>query len=424
MKKHNTIILTAALSLTALLSAGGSMTANAQGWVQQGPNWYYTDAYGHYVTYQWIYYNNLWYYMGSDGRMLTNSLVEDGSGVYYVDENGVMVVNQWRQIYDIYEQRSYWYWFQANGAAKADGYLTINGVRYHFSNYRLDEGWSDDDNYYYGNGQLNQAGWHYIKTGYYRDFDEGWYYTDKNGKLYKNCEKKINGAYYYFNSNGLMQEGWVEYRTDDGMICKYYRPGNGDRITGWIWFDGESYYDVREDKRTTIHPEGYYYLKNGQPYTSERNTSKISDSVGVKKIDDKYYAFDKVGTMQYGIVKGYGGKLYYFGAENDGSMKTGRVTVEYDDKYGYEGTTMYFENAGSVTASKGAGVTGEAGGYLYKNGELVESDSGYQIVIVGGKTYVVNENGRVKTSGTFYDEYDQKWSVSKNQGGGYTVKRV
>lgn len=423
MKKH-TVMLAAALSLAALFSTGSALTANAQGWVQKGITWYYTDAYGHYVTYQWIYYNNLWYYMGSDGRMLTNSLVDDGSGLYFVDENGVMVANQWRHVFDVYDQKSYWYWFQSNGCAREDGYLTVNGVRYHFTNYRLDEGWSEDENYYYGNGQLSQAGWHYIKSGYYRDFDEGWYYTDKNGKLYKSCEKKINNAYYSFDSNGRMQEGWVERNTDDGLACKYYRPGNGDRISGWIWFDGEDRSDVCDDGRTIIHPEGWYYLKNGQPYTAARDTAKIADNIGVKKIDGKYYAFNNVGTMQAGIVKGYEGKIYYFGDENDGSMKTGRVTVQYDDKYGYEGTTMYFDNAGSVTSSRGAGVTGETGGYLYKNGELVESDSGYQIVSVGGKTYVVNENGKVKSSGTFYDEYDQKWQITKNSGGGYTVKRV
>jgi len=41
--------------------------------------------------------------------------------------------------------------------------------------------------------------------------------------------------------------------------------------------------------------------------------------------------------MQYGIVKGSDGTVYYFGAPDDGAMKTGRVTVEYDDLYDYEG---------------------------------------------------------------------------------------
>lgn len=423
MKKRN-LLSAALLGLSFAFSSLFTAETYAAGWQKQNNDWYYTDDYGRYVTFQWIFYNNQWYYMGHDGKMLANSLVDDGNGIYFVGENGVMVSNRWEHIFDNYDQKSYWYWFQANGAAKDDGYLTINGVRYHFTNYRLDEGWSDDSDYYYGNGQLSGPGWHYISTDYYGNYDAGWYYTDKNGKLYKNCERNINGAYYYFNSNGLMQEGWTEQSTDDGTVCKYYRPGNGDRVNGWIWFDGETRSEVRESGRSTVHSSGYYYLKNGQPYTALTDTAKIADNIGIKKIDGKYYAFNSIGVMQAGVIKGSDGKLYYFGEENDGAMKTGRVKVLYDDKYGYAGTTMYFDSTGSVAGGMGTGVTGEAGGYLYKNGELVQADSGYQAVTVDGKTYVVNENGKLKTSGTFTDEYNRKWSVTKASGGGYTVKRV
>ena len=125
--------------------------------------------------------------------------------------------------------------------------------------------------------------------------------------------------------------------------------------------------------------------------------------------------------MQYGIVKGYDNTLYYFGDPDDGSMKTGRVTVEYDDEYDYEGLTMYFNTSGSI-GKRGSDYTGVQNNYLYENGELVESDGGYELVTVGGKTYVVNDRGKIKKSGTFTDDDDVRWRVQERADGlGYEL---
>lgn len=51
--------------------------------------------------------------------------------------------------------------------------------------------------------------------------------------------------------------------------------------------------------------------------------------------------------------------------------------------------------------------------YLYENGEFVESDGGYQLVTVAGKTYVVNDRGKIKKSGTFTDDDDICWMVQE-----------
>ena len=46
-----------------------------------------------------------------------------------------------------------------------------------------------------------------------------------------------------------------------------------------------------------------------------------------------------------------GYKCYYFGGGDDGAMRTGKTTINYDG----ENTSFYFEKSGG---KKGAGVTG------------------------------------------------------------------
>ena len=104
-------------------------------------------------------------------------------------------------------------------------------------------------------------------------------------------------------------------------------------------------------------------------------------------------------------------------------MKSGKVKIKNSDDL--EDGTYYFTKNGSLGV-KGASVTGVVDGYLYDNGELVEADDGmkYQVVTVDGKEYLVNESGKVKTSGTVTDADDVKWKVVKNADGTYEITRV
>lgn len=402
------------LSLTAVTPV------YAAGWEKQGNDWYYTDSNGNYVTDSWRRSQNDMYYLGEDGVMVTNALIDTGEGLYYVDGEGKRVSNCWKNLQGEEDEDTYWYYFGSTGKAKEDGYLILNGVQYHFTDYHLDTGWNDGEDgytYYFGEGtDLYKPGWHYIQDGGENDYEPGWYYTTAKGKIVKGQEKNVDGVYYAFNDDGLMCDGWVEF-TDGETVCKYYRLGNGDRLDGWVYHDGEDSFDA-----TIEHPEGWYYLRHGRPYTADYRTTQIADNLGVAKIGNKYYCFDSVGLMQHGIVKGTDGTLYYFGAPDDGAMKTGRVTIEYDDWYGYDGQTMYFNTSGTI-GIKGSDFTGVKNNYLYQNGELVESSTGeWELATVAGKSYVVNEYGKIKTSGTFRDGDDIKWRVQKKADGtGYEL---
>ena len=86
-------------------------------------------------------------------------------------------------------------------------------------------------------------------------------------------------------------------------------------------------------------------------------------------------------------------------------------------------TFSYFTTSGSI-GTRGDGFTGVKDGSLYENGRLVSAEEGmkYEKVTVDGKTYVVNESGKVKTSGTVTDADGVKYKITKDQNGGYHVE--
>lgn len=428
------------ISASMLLSLGAAFTSMAStGWVQENGTWRYYDRYGDYVVDEWQKSGDDWYYLDEDGYMSTDALIEDDGDYYAVDSSGRMVKNEWRYLEDE-DGEWYWFYFKANGKAEDEGFLTVDGAKYHFTDSRMDEGWiQDDDDTYYTNPE-HDGTYGSIKTGwvYVDDFDddddvapeeEGWYYFNTNGKMEYNDEKKINGYYYVFDENGLMLDNWVEFTkastatssdaSYDETIYKFYRPSNGDRMDGWVWLDEKDADDEGKDTE-----EGWYYFKNGIPYTSEYKTTEIADGYGVAKINSKIYCFDENGLMVTGKVDAADGTYYYFDEdENDGSMKYGKVKITDSDDLD-EGT-YYFADKGSL-GEKGQSQTGVFKGYLYDNGVLVEAEDGmrYEVVEVDGKQYLVNESGKVKTSGTATDDDGVKYRVDKDENGDYVITIV
>jgi glucan-binding YG repeat protein len=434
---YKNIKLVAALSTTAILALGASFSSfAATGWQYNGSNWKYYDRENNTVTEQWKKSGDQWYYLNSDGKMAVDELIEDGDNYYYVDSNGKMAQNEWRYLED--EEGDFaWYYFQNNGKAKDDGFLTLSKNKYHFTDSKMDEGWLQDDGDTYYLNKENGSTEGTVKTGwvYIDDFDdddsananeEGWYYFGTNGKMVVDQEKKINGTYYVFDENGLMLENWVEFSkstatnsiaTDSNVskdsIYKYFTETAGNRIDGWSYLD-----DLGEDEGR-VTEEGWYYFQKGIPYSASYKTTQIADGYGVAKIKGEVYCFDESGKMVTGKIETNNGTWFYFD-ENDGAMKHGKVKITDSDDL--DDGTYYFNNSGSLGV-KGESKTGVIKGYLYDNGELVEAEDGtkYEKVTVDGKDYMVNESGKVKTSGTVKDGDDVKWKITKDSYGDYLI---
>lgn len=112
----------------------------------------------------------------------------------------------------------YWYYFNANGVM-ATGWT-------------VQEGRPDRQYYYDTDGKV-----HY---GWLTEGDKTYYFHPVTGVMLKQCERKIDNAYYYFNADGVMATGWTvqEGRPDR----QYYYDADGKIHYGWLTLDGKTYY--------------------------------------------------------------------------------------------------------------------------------------------------------------------------------------
>lgn len=115
--------------------------------------------------------------------------------------------------------------------------------------------------------------------------------------------KKINGAWYYLNSNGKKVKGW---KKDGGYW--YYLDKDGKMVTGWRKVDGKWYYLTSSGAMATGWKKikgTWYYLKadgarksgwlndNGTWYYLEKDGKMVT---GSHKIDGKTYKFNGSGA--------------------------------------------------------------------------------------------------------------------------------
>jgi hypothetical protein len=134
-----------------------------------------------------------------------------------------------------------------------------------------------------------------------------YYYMQSNGKAYKQGstssslnKKTIDGKVYAFDEDGKMLYGWVDSTgemqngdTDWYTEEDYYYFGSWDdgaMKTGWQRI---TVYDDRDDK-----DDDYDYWFNFKS-NGKRRRSTDTSNLYKKKINGKYYAFDKAGVMIY-----------------------------------------------------------------------------------------------------------------------------
>ena len=411
--RKNYVLMT--MALAGVMTAGMAITSLA-GWVQTNGNWYYyNDRNNEMVRDEWAPSGDNMYYLGHDGIMKTNSFIDE---TYYVDANGAMVKNGWQYFSDDWDEEPKWRYFASSGRAYEDGMKQIDGVYYHFSDTEMSTGWVDIDNevYYFNESGARVSGWRELPGRDEDDWDEYWYYFTSAGKMVKKTTREIQDALYIFDEEGRMLTGWVnisdftstlrdDLSSGDFDNLRYFEE-SGAAANGWKYMD--SAHDLEAS---------WYYFRDGRPYSTNYKATEVGD-YGMVKINNEYYCFDEEGKLVTGLVEA-NGKYFYFDDEN-GQMQTGKMTVYSDDFYN---EIFYFATSGSV-GERGAGVTGVKDGYLYEDGLLVKAEDGikYDCVEVGGKKYVVNESGKVKTSGTAKSSEGVKYTIKKNSNGTYDIK--
>lgn len=398
---------------------------------------YYVDINGVMVTNRWVAVDNenagdenepnqWWYYFGANGKAYKRSdsstgdvslktingkkytfdtdgkmqygWVKDGetqyddnawqdAEYYFGDENDGSMAEGWREIAirddqateaqpgDNYwdEDQTRWFYFKASGKKeKNQTGKTINGRKYGFDEYgRMNAGWVTEATTSntsvkdggkqgiatYSNTFMNYStpedgarytkGWFKVTPGYYlqkdkyEDGSDYWYYSDGSGKLVTNQIKTINGKKYAFDNYGRMISGFVVLQMQASGIS-YSSRDIVDKL------DDENRYDT----------------------------------------EDNYDRFVKANE---GLFNSGELRAYYFGGSDDGSMKTGKQTVELDG----EKLTFEFEKNGS---KKGVGINGMEDHKFYIGGKLTTADSDNKVEIV-----VLNSNNQLITKSSVAD---------------------
>ena len=456
MRKQTKLV--AVLSAAALFAIGASMTSFAAGWAQEDGSWVYLDRDGDRVTEEWKKSGSNYYWLDEDGYMATNMLIEDDDDHYYVNENGVRVTNQWVSIDNEDDEEvngksvdTLWYWMGSSGKAyKATGddfkKSNLGGKYYMFDeDGHMLSGWTEYDGNIYYLGDENEGwaytGWQYLEvdtdSGIFTaddyDQDEYWFNFKSSGAARKDARAYIDGYYYTFNSEGIMQDQWLigTPSTVASPAEAYYKVESGYQKLGWVYT-----YEKNDEEGD----EAWFYLVNSQKGAAF-NRGQVTEGAAIKHengargnsttvnlaakvIKGKTYLFDGKGKMQTGVFEvtanipregGSGalqaGSIYYFnkdGGSVNGQMETGKVTVTYDG----EDCTYYFKGSGEayvneIQSNSAYGV----------NGVRLEAEDGnsYSLYHVGSEilptlktsdgtydagTIAVSASGKVKKSGS------------------------
>ena len=440
------------LAAAAVISVSVASLVCARGWVQDGADWYYVNNDNEYVTDTIQSSGNAKFYLGEDGKMMRDYFLEDyNENAYYFGSNGAMVTNTWVAVdssivenQDDYVPDNYWYYFQASGKAikgtsERAKKTTIDGKKYAFNEYgQMATGWfgedgktinpDDEENpfkdaWYYAGGDNDgvlRAGWLTYYDGYEGDDNPAtdytnlyFYFNTSNNKKYgigsdgqgEAAYKTINGRKYAFNEEGIMYSGWDVYnnRSEEG-----WNDSLGEKVT---YFSGEDDgHQVKKGWVYTVPAESIDQKKYNDDEQVYMYFASSGDSVRdqFKKINGKWYVFDRKGIMKTGII-------LWAGA---GMAPEAGTSYRYVDKL----DTDYAE--GADIAKKGILQT-DVNHYILVNpdGEVesidYDGDSGPGMLAAGDvlKLHLHGEDGARKTGANAVEFADDTFTFTSNNNG-------
>ena len=324
MRKQTKLV--AVLSAASLLAIGASMTSFAKGWTEENGEWVYLDSDGERVTQEWKKSGSNYYWLDENGVMATSQIVDDDDNTYYVNEAGVRAKNQWISV---------------ENEDDAD----VNG----------------------------------------EEVDTLWYYFGDNGKAYKadsnelkkkTCPDATGSRTYFFDSDGHMVSGWVDYEN-----ATYYC---GTENEGWA-YTGWQYLEPDDDLSSEDYDdqEWFNFKSSGKARKSSTWYSKgryyTFDSNGVMTSD--WYDLS-VATNTNGVATGTNGGQNAYTSE-DGSKGTGWVYTENaaeSDSYWYYLVSFKDDN-GTV---RNLPFNSQSG------------DSSWRAKVIKSKTYIFNAKGEMQ----------------------------
>lgn len=315
MKKQMKVlaVLSTAMLMAAVTPAMFPNTTDAYaksaGWTEENGNWYYYDSYGDPVTDSWKKSGDDWYYLDSDGVRVSGMQIDE----YYVGEDGKRVSTEWVSV----ENEDFW------SEMDAPEFLY----------------------YYYG----------------------------RDGRMLTSTWASINGHWYYFNEDGIMQTGSI---TVDGY--NYYLGEDGVRKSGWVELEEET--DDPELIRS------WYYFDN----SGKRIENEID-----KKINGDYYTFVD-GKMQTGWFKLPAKSEAAEGTPSEAeSAETSLPAIAEYQYYNEDGKRA--SGWKEIEGVEGISEEAELFRFYFKNGKPYHASQGLELFTIDSKKYAFNTKGEMQT---------------------------
>ena len=308
----------------------------AKQWINSGGKWYYADEEG-VIKFGTIRVSGKLYHVTrTQGRLTDFKKSSYDKNYYYAQSNGVLKVG----LQKISEKL---YYFSPSNGSMRTGRIVVGGVSYYFNTQSgwARTGWITTNNktYYYGKDYKHVTGWQTLKARYTNDVNK-YYFNLKSGARIENCWYKIDSNYYYFDSEGVMQTGWI---TANGK--RYYADSTGKRLSGWQQnIGGRKYYFSSSGVMQTGWKKAngkYFYLN-----TNKNSSTYGAALLGWQQIGGSWYYFNSPRGDRHSGWFIENDKKYYFGS--DGKMYTGQRTVDgilYD--FGSSGAISLIPSTGT-----------------------------------------------------------------------------
>lgn len=301
-----------------------------------------------------------------------------------------------------------------SAATDAEIYATTNTIK------------KDDEKYYY----VNASGKTDKKTGWKKVAGKYTYYVGSKG----NVTVKITGGKYYKWSNGQFKKQLVKKnstKTIDGKAFYVNKNGNIEKKTGWKKVSGKYAYYVNGNGAVSVKiTKGVYQKWSNNRWKKQKLTNYVGGIITIQKkaffVDSDKKIIRKCGWNKFALgysagssPRGYtgteGSVLYYESEKGAYKINDKGEVPKRPMKNGWKGSV--FVKNGKVQINKTVEIDG------YKNvfdkngkrvvlkvedGNIVRSDNGkavgagnYKIGSGNTKTtYVVDNSGQIKTSGT------------------------
>ena len=180
------------------------------------------------------------------------------------------------------------------------------------------------------------------ETGW-KQKDKQWSYTYPDGTICRGGWEYIEGQWYYFSIDGVMETGW---KNIDNQY--YYLYPNGQMAVGWTKIDGK-----------------WYFFHTGE---EEDETAGTMVPGGWKVIGPYYYYFNEDGSLYTGWLN-QNGRWYYLNTVDNsllGAMFTG--WIKRDDK-------TYFADSNGEIVTGWCQIDGNWHYFYPDSGEMASNTS-------------------------------------------------